>query len=59
MAFQKKAGLSPKDAVHLACAHYAGCNFFLTCDQELIKRSRRLRLELRVMNPVDYVRGPE
>jgi predicted nucleic acid-binding protein len=57
--FQHKARLSSKDAVHLASAHYSECGFFLTCDNELIKRSKRLKLEMQVMNPVDYVRGSE
>jgi len=57
-AFQKKAGLSSKDAVHLACAGSAKCSYFITCDDELIKRSGKLDLTLRVMNPIDYLRGP-
>ncbi len=54
--FQQKAKLSSKDAIHLACAYHTKCNFFLTCDEELIKRAKRLNLDIRVMNPVDYIR---
>ncbi|MBI5182175.1 MAG: PIN domain-containing protein [Nitrospirae bacterium] len=43
--FQQRARLSSKDAVHLACAYYSKCKFFLTCDDELIKRAMRLNLE--------------
>ena len=55
-SFQEKAGLSAKDAVHLACAVYVKAGFFLTCDDQLIKRVRRLGLAMAVMNPVDYIR---
>ena len=54
--FQQKARLSSKDSIHLACADYSKCNFFLTCDDELIKRAMRLNLGIRVMNPVEYIR---
>lgn len=54
--FQDKAGLSSKDAIHLACSNSVGCTFFLTCDEELIKRAKRLNLSVGIMNPVDYIR---
>ena len=54
--FQKKGALSAKDAVHLACASYIGADVFLTCDDRLIRRAKRLKLETVVMNPVDYIR---
>ncbi len=57
--FQQKAKLSSKDAVHLACAYYAKSRFFLTCDDMLIKRAKRLNIEIRVMNPVEYIREVE
>jgi len=57
--FQEKAALSSKDSVHLACAHHAGCTLFLTCDDALIKRAKRLNLPMRIMNPVDYIREVE
>lgn len=57
--FQLKAKLSSKDAVHLACACYAKAHFFLTCDGELIKRAKKLNLEIKIMNPVEYIREVE
>ncbi|HLG30992.1 MAG TPA: hypothetical protein VI387_12350 [Candidatus Brocadiales bacterium] len=53
---QAKVRFSAKDAIHLACACYVKARFFLTYDSELIKQSRRLKLEVMVMNPVDYIR---
>ena len=55
LTFQHKARLSSKDAVHLACSHHARCGYFLTCDQKLIKKAKRLDLDIEIMNPVDYI----
>jgi predicted nucleic acid-binding protein len=54
--FQKRANLTAKDAIHLACAYYAKCEYFLTCDDDLIRRAKRLNLEIKIMNPVEYIR---
>jgi len=55
-SFQEKGKLSAKDAIHMACAFYTNADFFLTCDDRLIKRLERLKLEITVRNPVDYIR---
>jgi len=55
-SFQQKCGLSAKDAIHLACADYANADVFLTCDDNLIKQARRLKLSMKIVNPIDYVR---
>lgn len=55
-AFQEDGGLSAKDAIHLACASYTDADFFLTCDDRLIRQAKRLKLDVLVMNPVDYIR---
>lgn len=57
--FQDRSGLSSKDALHLACAHASACTVFLTCDEGLLRRARRLNLSMKIMNPVDYVREVE
>ena len=54
---QQRARLSAKDAIHLACAYYVKCKIFLTCDDELINHAKRSNLDIKVMNPVDYIRG--
>lgn len=54
--FQQEGKLSGKDALHLGCAVQTKANFFLTCDDQLIKKTRKLNLEIGVMNPVDYIR---
>ena len=55
-SFQSRGRLSAKDAIHLACASHSGADFFLTCDDRLIKQARRLKLKITAMNPVDYIR---
>ena len=47
-------GVKKKDALHLACAERAECDWFLTTDRGILKKIRNLG-EMRVANPVDYV----
>lgn len=54
LSYQKKESLHSKDALHLACAVYAEANFFLSCDDQLVRQTRRLKLEIQSLNPVDY-----
>lgn len=49
----EKEGLNPIDALHLACAEVAQADYFLTCDDKIIKRYKAKRVK--VMNPVDFV----
>jgi predicted nucleic acid-binding protein len=50
-----RAGFRPLDAAHLACAEAAACDRFLTCDDRVIRRTRRVQVGFRVHNPRDYV----
>jgi predicted nucleic acid-binding protein len=54
-SFEKQAGLSAKDAIHLACASYVSADAFLTCDDSLIRQAKQLNLKMVVTNPVDYI----
>jgi predicted nucleic acid-binding protein len=53
--------LKPRDALHVACAQYAGCDFFITCDDVLIQRTarggRRSGLQIQTVNPVEFIRN--
>jgi len=49
-----KSGISSLDALHLASAEEGRADVMLTCDDILVRRSRRLTLALRVLNPVAY-----
>ncbi len=48
-------GLKNKDAVHLACAESFGCDFFITCDDKLVKKAGHIELIVKTANPVDFV----
>ena len=54
----------PKDALHLACAIYFKCDYFITCDDKFIKTviKNNVSLEaiigkIKLMNPIDFIRG--
>lgn len=45
-------GIKAIDALHVACSEAAGCDYFLTCDDRLM---RRYSGSLKVVNPVTFV----
>ncbi|OHD57413.1 MAG: hypothetical protein A2Y33_07980 [Spirochaetes bacterium GWF1_51_8] len=42
------------DSLHLACAIYAKCEYFLTTDKDILRKSKNLEV-IEVFNPVDFV----
>jgi hypothetical protein len=52
----EKAGITGNDAVHLACGLFSHCDYFMTCDDRLIRRSKYLDLNVLVCNPLDFIR---
>ena len=57
--FQRRANLTAKDAIHVACATHSTAGAFISCDESLTRRARRLDLPLRIANPVDFIRREE
>lgn len=49
----QRLGLKGKDALHLACALAAKCDYFLTTDRALLKKAAQV-VGLRVINPVEF-----
>ncbi|NER30713.1 MAG: type II toxin-antitoxin system VapC family toxin [Symploca sp. SIO1C4] len=49
----EQQGIKPVDALHVACAEAANCDYFLTCDRRLLNRCRDLALK--TLNPVDFI----
>ncbi len=45
-------GIKPLDALHAACAESAGSEYFLTCDDQLVKQYKG---RIQVLNPVNFV----
>jgi predicted nucleic acid-binding protein len=48
----EKNGFGAIDALHLACAEAAGSQYFLTCDDRVV---RRYSGGMQVLNPVNFV----
>lgn len=48
-------GVKPFDALHAACAISAGCQYFLTTDDSLLKRLAGFD-KVKAINPVEYLR---
>jgi predicted nucleic acid-binding protein len=48
-----------RDALHLAIAELFGCDYFVTCDDRLVRQGRRLQergvIAVRLINPVEFV----
>ena len=51
-----ESGVKEKDALHLACAIFASCNYFLTTDDRLLKHKTE---QIKVMTPVQFVNEME
>lgn len=49
-------GIKPRDAIHVACAIKGGADFFLTCDDKLIRKSQLIKDKIIIINPIDFIR---
>jgi predicted nucleic acid-binding protein len=49
----EKHGLKAIDALHTACAEFAEVDYFLVCDDRLLKKKKHIRVP--TMNPLDFV----
>jgi hypothetical protein len=53
--FHQTANLSPKDAIHVSCAVFINADYFITCDDRLLKQTNRLNLHTEAINPTNYL----
>jgi len=52
-----KMGVKPLDALHLAFAESANVDFFCTCDDELLKKSKSIKgLKICIISPLDLIK---
>jgi predicted nucleic acid-binding protein len=52
----EKCGLMGMDALHIACAQKAKVDFFITCDDNLLKKLNRIdNSGLRCYNIIDFI----
>lgn len=47
----ERVGFGVGDALHLAASERAGVEFFVTCDDRLARKARRVALTVRVVSP--------
>jgi predicted nucleic acid-binding protein len=53
-------GIKPLDALHMASAESGNADYFCTCDDKLLRNSKRIKdLMVKVVNPVDLVQEIE
>jgi predicted nucleic acid-binding protein len=48
-------GLKAKDALHVACAIHAGCEYFLTTDDSVLKKGQGIG-DVKIVDPPTFVR---
>jgi predicted nucleic acid-binding protein len=48
-----KCGIKSKDALHLACAIEAACDYFITTDDGILKKCKTG--EIKVCSPVEFI----
>ena len=46
--------IKPKDALHVACAIAGKCNYFLTTDDALLAKAKRLK-QITVLSPLEFI----
>lgn len=50
-----KKGVLKIDSLHIACAIKSGCDYFLTTDDNILKRSKAIN-EINVNDPIGFVK---
>ncbi len=51
---QNQFGIKAKDSLHVACAIEAKCEYFLTTDKNLMKKSKNIK-EIKAINPLEFI----
>lgn len=49
-----KKGLKPLDSLHIACAIELGCDYFVTVDRGIIKKTVLIK-QIKIINPIDLI----
>ncbi|MGO9482321.1 MAG: type II toxin-antitoxin system VapC family toxin [Candidatus Kryptoniota bacterium] len=50
----KEFGVKTKDALHIACAIHAGCDYFLTTDDAIIRKTATFE-RIKAVNPIEFI----
>ena len=54
--FLTRAGVDALDAVHLAFAEEMRADYFITCDDDLLRIAKRLKSRMAVIDPISFVK---
>jgi predicted nucleic acid-binding protein len=49
-----KIGIKDKDALHISCALNGGCDYLITTDNGILKKSKLIK-NISILNPVDFI----
>ena len=52
----ESAGVKPLDASHIAAAIYAGCEYFITTDDRILKYGSD---KIKIVDPVQFIKETE
>ncbi len=52
-------GIKPRDAIHICCALNSGADYFVTCDDKILRKTDKLGLNLLILNPIDFIKEVE
>lgn len=50
-----KIGLRSKDALHISCAIFAGCSYFLTTDDKILNKNDKIE-GIMVVDPIAFIK---
>jgi hypothetical protein len=50
-----KIGLRSKDALHISCAIFAGCSYFLTTDDKILNKNEKID-GIMVIDPIAFIK---
>jgi predicted nucleic acid-binding protein len=60
---ENRARLKPRDALHIASAARGLADYFLTCDDKIVKRAKDIQgflaargVKLQILNPMDFLK---
>ena len=49
-----KLGLKPLDSLHLGCTIFSKCDYFITVDKGILKKSKVIR-DISILNPIELI----
>jgi predicted nucleic acid-binding protein len=60
---ESRERLKPRDALHIASATRGLADYFLTCDDKIVKRAKKIQnflvsrgMKLQILNPIDFLK---